>query len=159
MIEEHLIPITCMLLLLVLILVILYFYFKRQQKRFFNYIQDKDYKIVKNVETDIENYSKMEYKFVHKMADIIFLEDEIFILIHHKLILGGEILQVGKKTETFPGILRKLIYTSKSKVQERLELKGYFNRGILNYDFKIALYFKNKDFDINSVLHEIPVTI
>ncbi|MBK1896780.1 hypothetical protein [Chryseobacterium paridis] len=141
------------ILLLTVVLLIQYFYFKRQQKLFFTSIQDKNYNIIRDVETDIEIYSKLKYKFVHRMADIVFLKDEIFIIIHKQCIKSGKILQISKSSDFHSGVSRKLICHSKLKVSEQLEIKGQFVDFILTQNFKITLHLKNKGFDIASVLN------
>ena len=140
MIEDYFIPIGGFTAFLIFLFVIIPYYYKRQQKIFLRSIQDRNYTIVKNVETDIETYSKLQYRFVYKVADIVFLEDEIFILIPNKLILPGAILQVGKTHKTYPGVLRKFTYTSKLKVDEQIEMKGNFDRVLVKSNFKIVLY-------------------
>lgn len=145
-------PFTFFGITILLAFLVPYFYFKRQRKLFFRYIQDKKYTIVKNVETDIETYSKIEYKFFYKLSDIVFLEDEIFIITRSKFIIDGRILQIGKNSDIYPGVFRKFNYHSKIKIDEKLEIKGKFDQVIIKPNFKIVLYFRNKTFDINSFL-------
>lgn len=129
-----------------------YMYFKRQRKLFFSHIKNKKHSIIKNIETDIETYSRIEYKFFYKLSDIVFLEDEIFIIVHNKFIIDGRVIQIGKNSDIYPGVSQKFTYYSKLKVDENLEIKGKFDQIIVKPNFKIVLYFKNRDFDINSVL-------
>lgn len=145
-------PFTFFGITILLAFLVPYFYFKRQRKLFFRYVRDKKYAIVKNVETDIEIYSKIEYKFFYKLSDIIFFEDEIFIITRSKFIIDGRILQIGKNLDTYPGVFRKFTYDSKLRIDKKLEIKGKFDQVIIRPNFKIVLYFKNKDFDINSIL-------
>ncbi|MCF2219080.1 MULTISPECIES: hypothetical protein [Chryseobacterium] len=60
--------------------IFVYFLNKNKQKRFFDFIRDREYTLVRNVEAEIEGYSKISYR----KADIVFLDDEIFILTINK---------------------------------------------------------------------------
>lgn len=127
----------------ILINLIFYFYFKYTRKIFFNFIKYRKYSIVKNVETETESYQKIGAKITYRKCDIIFLEDEIFLLSFNKAII-----QLSKSTDIFPGVMHKFTYYSKRKVKDRLEIANF------DKSFKANLNFKNKDFDLEEYLNK-----
>ncbi len=131
------------ILIFIFINILIYFLNKNREKRFFNFIQGKKYTVVKSVETEIESYSNLGSKISYRKADIIFLNDEIFILT-----LNRPIIQLTKSYADFPGVFYKFSYDLKQKVKERLEIKN--SEGSI----KINLNFKNKDFNIQEYLCE-----
>ncbi|WP_294230520.1 hypothetical protein, partial [uncultured Chryseobacterium sp.] len=60
--------------------IFIYFLNKNKHKRFFNFIRDRKYDIIRDVETEIEAYSKLGAKISYRKDDVIFLDDEIFII-------------------------------------------------------------------------------
>ncbi|MCS3528884.1 hypothetical protein [Chryseobacterium sp. JUb7] len=126
---------------------VLYFYLRNQHKKFFNYIKNRNYILIDKVETDIERYSKINTKLLYRKSNIVFLDDEIFILTHNK-----STIQIGKSQEIFPGVFKRFTYQSKRKVNYRLEIKGTFNEVFIEGDYKIYLNLKDKNFDLEEYL-------
>ena len=122
--------------------IFVYFLNKNKQKRFFDFIRDREYTLVRNVEAEIEGYSKLGTKISYRKADIVFLDDEIFILTINK-----PIIQLTKSYEDFPEVFYKYSYDAKQKVKERLEIMNS------NGSIKVNLNLKNKDFDLENYIN------
>lgn len=120
----------------------IYFYLKYKRKLFFEYIKDKKYTLVPNIETEIEGYSKFGSKISYRKADIIFLEENIFLCSFNK-----PIIQLTKNQDFFPNIHYKYTYNSKTRLEDRLEIKN------TDGSLKIYLNFKNKNFDSDQLLN------
>ena len=128
-------------LLWILINLIIYLFNRHKHNIFLNYIHERKYTIVKDVETETEGYSKFGSKITYRKSDIIFLDEEIFILR-----LNKPIIQLSKSDEIFPSIFYKFKYNSKVKINDRLQIKNS------DESLKVNLNFKNKDFDVSSIL-------
>lgn len=81
-------------------------------------------------------------KISYRKGDIVFLNDEIFILTINK-----PIIQLTKSYEDFPGVFYKYSYDTKQKVKERLEIRNS------NGSIKVNLNLKNKDFDLENYIN------
>lgn len=134
------------LLICLLINLIIYLYLKYKRKIFFDYIKNRKYTLIEKTETNIESYSKISSKLVYRKSDILFLDDEIFILTFNK-----PILQISKSSENFPSIFQKFVYETKLKDNDFLKIEGKFYTPIEG-NFKISINLKNKNIDINSTL-------
>lgn len=121
----------------------LYFYLKYKCKSFFNSIRNRQYMLIKRVETEVEGYSRLGSKIRYSNSDIVFLDNEIFILTFNKAVL-----QLTKSKEFFPDIFYKYSYDSKIKVNDRLEIRNS------DGSMKVSLNFKNKNFDLQHYLNE-----
>ncbi|WP_294238576.1 hypothetical protein [uncultured Chryseobacterium sp.] len=121
--------------------IFIYFLNKNKHKRFFNFIRDRKYDIIRDVETEIEAYSKLGAKISYRKGDVVFLDDEIFIISFNK-----SIIQLTKSQENFRGVFYKYSYDLKQKVKERLEIKNS------NGSIKVNLNFKNTGFDLENYL-------
>lgn len=119
----------------------IYFCIKRKRRKFFSYIQKRRYVLIEKVDTDIEKSSRINYKFMYRKSDIVFLDDEIFILAWNK-----QTIQIRTSLEIFPGVSQILSYSSKVKMNDRLEIKGNLHQGFIQGDYKIVLNFKGKNF-------------
>ena len=128
-------------LLWILINLIIYLFNRHKHNIFLNYIHERKYTIVKDVETETEGYSKFGSKITYRKSDIIFLDEEIFILR-----LNKPIIQLSKSDEISPSIFYKFKYNSKVKINDRLQIKNS------DESLKVNLNFKNKDFDVSSIL-------
>ena len=84
---------------------------------------------------------------MYRKSDIIFLDDEIFILAWNR-----QTIQIRTSLEIFPGVSQILSYSSKVKMNDRLEIKGNLHQGFIQGDYKIVLNFKGKNFDLNSII-------
>jgi hypothetical protein len=122
---------------------IIYFYLQYKRESFFNSIKNREYTLIKKVETETEGYSQLGAKIRYTNSDIVFLDDEIFILTFNKAIL-----QLTKSQEFFPGIYYKYSYESKLKVNDRLEIRNS------DGSIKVNLNFKNKNFDLEHYLNK-----
>lgn len=127
----------------VLINVLLYFYHKYRRIIFFRYLDGRHYTIIENVETNIESYSKCGSKLTYLKAQILFLEDEIFIIHFNR-----PILQLSSSSEIFPSVSPRFKISFKEIHNDILKIKGDTSLG----NFKISLNFKNKNFDLHSVV-------
>ncbi|WP_294317897.1 hypothetical protein [uncultured Chryseobacterium sp.] len=121
--------------------IFIYFLNKDKHRRFFNFIRDRKYDVIKNVEAEIKGYSKLGAKISYRKGNIVFLEDEIFIIS-----LNKPIIQLTKDQENFPGVFCKFCYDFKAKVKQRLEIKNS------NGSIKVNLNFKNTGFDLENYL-------
>ncbi len=121
--------------------IFIYFLNKNKNRRFFNFIRYRKYDVIKNVEAEIEGYSKLGTKISYRKGTIIFLDDEIFIIPFNK-----SIIQLTKSQENFPGVFFKYSYNLKQKVKERLEIKNS------NGSIKVYLNLKNTGFDLENYL-------
>ncbi|UMQ42722.1 hypothetical protein MKS83_03290 [Chryseobacterium sp. Y16C] len=117
-----------------------YFYLKYKRKLFFQYIKDRKYILIPNIEAEIEGNSQFGSKISYRKADIIFLKDNIFLCSFNK-----PIIQLTKNKEFFPSIYYKYSYDSKIKTNNRLEIKK--SDGSL----KINLNFKDENFDLEFI--------
>ena len=132
-----------LLLFCLLINLIIYFYLKYKRKIFFDYIKNRNYTLIEKAETNIESYSKISSKLTYRRSDILFLDDEIFILTFNK-----PILQISKGSECFPSIFQKFIYGTKLRDNDFLKIEGKSHNPI-DGNFKISINLKNKNIDIN----------
>ncbi len=139
--NEHYFFIGGFILIFIFANAFVYFLNKSNQNRFFNFIKDRKYDIIRNVETEIEAYSKSGAKISYRKGNIVFLEDEIFIISFNK-----PIIQLTKGQENFPGVFCKFYYDFKAKVKQRLEIKNS------NGSIKVNLNFKNTGFDLENHL-------
>lgn len=130
-----------MILIFIFVNILIYFLNKNKHKRFFNFIRDRKYDIIRDVETEIEAYSKLGAKISYRIGDVVFLDDEIFIISFNK-----SIIQLTKSQENFPGVFFKYSYNLKQKVKERLEIKNS------NGSIKVYLNLKNTGFDLENYL-------
>ncbi|WP_123911982.1 hypothetical protein [Chryseobacterium shigense] len=131
------------ILFFILINLLLYFYHKNRRTLFFRYIKDRNYTVIKNIESHIESYSKVSTKLTYCKADIVFLEQDIFIIPFNK-----PILQLRTSPEVYPYVSLNFKTSCKKIHDHTLEIKGDTSLG----SFKISLNFKNKNFDLHSVV-------
>jgi len=122
---------------------------------FFN---GKKYILIKNISTNIDaSNSKSPYNYQINKADVIFFKDHIFLLVTSRFFKQAQpILQISRigNTEKFPNIWEEVNYISKMKVEDKLRITGFSDRGSLKISYKIFLDFKNKKFDLESYLNE-----
>lgn len=145
--NDFVILISVFIILFITLHTAIYFYIKRERRKFFSYIQNRRYILIEKVDTDIETSSKINYKFMYRKSDIVFLDQEIFILAWNK-----QTIQIRTSLEIFPGVSQSLSYSSKVKMNDRLEIKGNLHQGFIQGDYKIVLNFKGKNFDLNSII-------
>jgi len=131
------------ILFFIFINVLLYFYHKNRHILFFKTIKGRNYTSIKNIETSIESYSKIGAKLTYYKAEIIFLNHEIFIIPFNK-----PILQLIHSPENFPYVSLRFNTSFKEIRNDILEIQGDTGLG----NFKITLNFKNKNFDLHSVM-------
>ncbi|KFF25938.1 hypothetical protein [Chryseobacterium vrystaatense] len=131
------------ILCFIVINLLLYFYHKNRDAVFFRHIKNRHYTLIEKVETNIESYSKISAKLTYFKADIVFLDQEIFIIPFNK-----PILQLSKSNEKFPSIFERFEVSFRKVHHNFLEITGNTSLG----HFKITLNFKNKNFDLHSVV-------
>lgn len=101
----------------------------------------------------MESSGKIAYSYQRNKADIIFLDDEIFLLLFNEPFLQAQpILQISNSDKSFSNISKKISFNSKFNVRGKLRIKGNFGQGITAGNYTIFLDFKGKDLDINSIL-------
>lgn len=131
------------ILFLIIINFGIFFYFKYQRKAFFTHIKSRNYSLIEDVEIYIESYSKLSTKLSNRKSDVIFLDEEIFVLTFSK-----PILRIGNGSEVFPAIGQRFSPSSRTIHNNMLEITGNTCVG----NFKIQFNFKNKNFDLHSIL-------
>ncbi|GAA5102330.1 hypothetical protein GCM10023210_43240 [Chryseobacterium ginsengisoli] len=134
-----------------------HFYNKEKHKKLLEFLNGKDYLLVKNVSTDIDvSISKSIFNHINK-ANVIFFKDHIFLLVTSKIFRQAQpILQISRigNNEKFANIWEEINYISKIKIEDKLRITGFSDRGSLKINYKIFLDFKNKNFDLESYLNE-----
>jgi len=130
------------ILFLILIQSVVYFYLKHQRTIFLNHIKNRQYTHIKDIDACIESYSKISTKITYLKSDIIFLDNVIFLL------SNKPIIEISNSSENFPSIQQRFKPSTKTISNHILEIKGKTSMG----NFKITLNFKNKDFDMDSII-------
>jgi len=123
-------------------------------KKLIESLQGKNYTLCKNVDMEMDSSGKLAFSYQRNKADIIMLDNEIFILFFNKPLRQAQpILHIGNSNETFPFISRKISFDSKFNVNGRLRIQGTFGQGITIGKYKIFLDFNTIDFDLGYYLH------
>ncbi len=131
----------------------IHYYYKNKHKDFIQSLKGRGYKIIRKVDMNMESSAKFGFSYQLNKADVIFLEDEIFLLLFNKPFLQAQpILQISNSDGSFSNISKKISFNSKFNMRGKLRIKGSFGQGITSGNYTIFLDFKGKDFDINSIL-------
>ena len=109
-----------------------------------NHIKDRNFIQIDNIETHIDSYSNIGTKLTYTQSDVIFLDDNIFLLTFNK----QRIIEISNGTEMFPFVHEHFGYSSKTYRDNILEIKGRTSLGEIN----ITLNFINKNLDVNKHL-------
>lgn len=128
-------------LLFILISMGIALYLKQKRNLFFSYMRRRKYQLVKNVEIRFENPSVVDPTLTYKTANIILLEDEVFIIPFNR-----PILHLNSNPEIILPGTQKLKILSRSVSDDLLELKVKDNMGSMT----IVLNVKNKNVDLQS---------
>lgn len=117
-------------------------YLKQRQNLFFRYINKREHKLVKNVDISFANTTTVDVNLTYKTADIIFLEDEIFIIPFNR-----PVLHLNSDPEIIlPGTQKHQII-SQSISDNLLEIKVNDATG----NMTVVLNLKNKNIDLHSI--------
>lgn len=131
----------------------IHYYYKNKHKNLIQSLKGRDYQIIYKVNMNMESSAKFGFSYQLNKADVIILDDEIFLLIYNKPFLQAQpILQISNSEKSFSNISKKISFLSKFNVRGKLRIKGNFDQGITLGNYTIFLDFNGKDFDINSIL-------
>jgi len=131
----------------------IHYYYENKHKELIKSLNGKNYKLISKVNMTMESSAKIAFSYQHNKADVIFLDDEIFLLLFNKPFPQAQpILQISNSDKSFSNISKKISFNSKFNVRGKLRIKGNFGQGITSGNYIIFLDFKGKDFDINLIL-------
>ncbi|MFP3595282.1 hypothetical protein [Chryseobacterium sp. SIMBA_029] len=132
----------------------IHLYYKKMHQKLIESLKGKNYILFKNVDMEMDSSGKLAFSYQRNKADIIILDNEIFILLFNKPLRQAQpILQISNSNETFPFISRKISFDSKFGVNGKLRIQGTFGQGITSGKYKIFLDFNTIDFDLEYYLH------
>ncbi|NIF05079.1 hypothetical protein F3J23_06450 [Chryseobacterium sp. Tr-659] len=131
----------------------IFLYYKRKHKKFLESLKNKNFTILKKLNMETEFFGKLAFRYRRDTADVIILEDKIFLLLYsNPLGIAHQIYQICNCTESFPFISKKLSLDSKYNDHGRLRINGKFGHGITGGKYSILLDFNRTGFDLNSIL-------
>lgn len=131
----------------------IHYYYKNKHKELIKSLKGKNYKLISKVSMTMESSGKIAFSHQRNKADVIFLDDEIFLLLFNKPFPQAQpILQISNSDKSFSNISKKISFNSKFNVRGKLRIKGNFSQRITAGNYTIFLDFKGKDLDINSIL-------
>ncbi|MCS4305594.1 hypothetical protein [Chryseobacterium sp. BIGb0232] len=125
-------------LLFILISIGISLYLKQKRNLFFRYMKKRKHQLVKNVEISFENQTTIDVNLTYRGADIIFLEDEIFVIPFNR-----PILHLNSNPEIILPGTQKFKINSRSISNDLLEVKVNDDIGSM----QILLNLKNKNID------------
>ena len=153
------------LLLIILLLTIFFFgnylihlYFKNKRILFLKSIENKKNIFFIDIYTNLESSSSIGYRDQYNYSDILFFDEEIFVLFKNSL-FNGKIIQYQPiihfsknfDSENFDGVSKKIIYSNKIIQNGNLKLSGNDSEFLTNIKFKLFLNFKEKNIDITNL--------
>lgn len=142
-----------MIFLFIFCNLVIHYYYKNKHQELIKSLKGKNYKLISKVNMTMNSSAKIAFSDQRNKADVIFFDDEIFILMFSKVLPQAQpILQISNSDKSFSNISKKISFTSKFNVRGKLRIKGNFGQGITSGNYTIFLDFKGKDFDINSIL-------
>ena len=131
----------------------IHYYYKNKHKDLIKSLKGKNYKVICKVNMTMDSSAKVGFSYQRNNADVVFFDDEIFLLLCNKPIPQAQpILQISNSDKFFSNISKKISFNSKLNVHGKLRIKGNFGQGIIKGNYTIFLDFNGKDFDINSLL-------
>ncbi|MFZ4928677.1 hypothetical protein [Chryseobacterium sp. Mn2064] len=131
----------------------IHLYYKRKHKDFIESLKGKKYTLFKKLNMEMESIGKVGFKYQFNTADVVFLDDSIFILLSVRPFgMAQPILQISNNSDIFPSISRKFSYDSKNNENGKLKIKGRFGQGMTGGTYTIWINFKSTGFDLNSIL-------
>ncbi|WP_347218771.1 hypothetical protein [Chryseobacterium sp.] len=129
-------------LLFILISVGIAFYFKQKRNLFFRYMKKRKHQLIKNVEISFTNPTTVDATLTYKIADIIFLEDEIFIIPFNR-----PVLHLNNDPEIILPGTEKFKINSRSLSDDVLNIKVNDAIGSMT----VLLNLKNKNIDLHCI--------
>ncbi|MDN3693051.1 hypothetical protein QWZ06_12535 [Chryseobacterium tructae] len=129
-------------LLFILISIGIALYLKQKRNHFFHYMKRRKHQLVKNVEISFANPTTIDPTLTYTTADIILLENEIFIIPFNR-----PILHLNSNPEIILPGTQRLTMNSQSISDDRLEVKVNDDMGSMT----VILNLKNKNIDLHSV--------
>ncbi|GAB0156982.1 hypothetical protein CHRYSEOSP005_22500 [Chryseobacterium sp. Alg-005] len=131
----------------------IHLYFKKKHQQFLESLKGKEFIWIKSINMEMESSGKLGYRYLFNKADVVILDDEIFLLIFNKPIRQAQpILQISNTHNIFPYVSKKIAFDSKFIEKGKLKIKGSFGAGLTSGKYTVFLNFNNKDFDLNSIL-------
>jgi len=109
------------------------------------FLSGKYLKKIENTFTDIDvSSSKSIYNYQVNKADIILLDDHIFLLAKSRIFkIAQPILQISRidNDEKFPYVWEEISYISRQEINQNLLIKGYAQRNSIKITYKIVIGF------------------
>jgi len=129
-----------------------HYFNKKKHEKFLLSLSVEDFKRIENLSIDIDvSSSKSIYNYQVNKADIILLDDHIFLLVKSKIFkIAQPILQISRidNDEKFPYVWEEISYISKQEINQNLFIRGYAQRNSIKITYKIVIGFSQKDMDI-----------
>jgi len=102
---------------------------------------------------EMESVTKLSYRYEFNKADIVILDQDIFILLFTKLFgMAQPILQISNSNDVFQHVQKKFPFDSKFRVNGKLRIKGSLGQGLVGTQYKIFIDFNTVDFDLSSII-------
>lgn len=131
----------------------IHLYYKKKHEKFLESLKGRNYTLFKKLDMEMESSSTLSFSYQFNKADVIILDNEIFLLLFTKPFRGAQpILQISNSDENFLYVSRKTPFDSKFMVNGKLRIMGSFRQSKLGVRYKIFLDFNKTDFDLNSIL-------
>lgn len=136
----------------------IHYYNTRQHKKILEFLNGQEYFVIKNVIVNIDvASSKSLYNYQINTANVIFFKNHIFLLISSKIFKQAQpILQISRigNKEKFDNVSEEINYISKLKINNKLRITGFSERGSVKIGYKIFLDFKTTNFDLEQYLNQ-----
>jgi hypothetical protein len=131
----------------------IHLHYKKKHKTFLQSLKGKQYILFKKLDMEMESVAKLAYRYQFNKADIVILDQEIFILLFTKPFgMAQPILHISNSDEVFQHVPKKIPFDSKFRVNGKLRIKGSFGQGLMHAQYKIFIDFNTVDFDLNSII-------
>jgi len=122
-----------------------HYFNKKKHEKFMLFLSGKYLKKIENTFTDIDvSSSKSIYNYQVNKADIILLDDHIFLLAKSRIFkIAQPILQISRidNDEKFPYVWEEISYISRQEINQNLLIKGYAQRNSIKITYKIVIGF------------------
>ncbi|MEC3876328.1 hypothetical protein [Chryseobacterium salviniae] len=131
----------------------IHLHYKKKHQTFLQSLKGKQYMLFKKLDMEMESVGKLGYRYQFNKADIVILDQEIFILLFTKPFgMAQPILHISNSDKVFQHIPKKIRFDSKFRVNGKLRIKGSFGQGFMCAQYKILIDFNKVDFDLNSII-------